>query len=107
MGFNINHAPEPLYDCCDTYDSRLVRRQIFSAWESSCCYCGSPGATTLDHLLPRYRGGISEPNNLAPCCSRCNQEKGSSLLEDWYPGHPGFSEERLDRINLWRSHPWI
>jgi hypothetical protein len=43
-----------------------------------CYYCGRDLGTyqrTIDHLYPRTWGGVSIPNNLVPCCSRCNREK--------------------------------
>lgn len=107
MGFHITHAPEASVDCCATYDRKIARRAIFEAWSDTCIYCGAPSPTTLDHLLPRHRGGISETSNLAPCCSRCNQSKGASLLEDWYPQSQVFSQENFDRIQSWRNQPWI
>lgn len=40
-----------------------------------CAYCGR-GATTIDHVLPRSRGGGDGWENLVACCLRCNNSKG-------------------------------
>lgn len=43
-----------------------------------CCYCGGKLTMqnrTLDHMYPRRWGGISIPENLLPCCKKCNQDK--------------------------------
>ncbi|MCI0612129.1 HNH endonuclease, partial [bacterium] len=37
---------------------------------------------TLDHILPKSRGGVSSWENLAACCSKCNVRKGSRLPEE-------------------------
>lgn len=43
-----------------------------------CFYCGTkltPKTRTMDHMYPRRWGGISIPENLLPCCKKCNQDK--------------------------------
>jgi len=49
-----------------------------------CQYCGptGPKATTIDHVLPRSRGGTSSPNNLVACCFKCNQRKGDKTPDE-------------------------
>ena len=40
-----------------------------------CAYCGGP-ASTIDHVLPRSRGGGNEWTNTVAACGRCNNRKG-------------------------------
>ena len=40
-----------------------------------CGYCGGP-ATTIDHVVPRSRGGGNEWTNTVAACGRCNNRKG-------------------------------
>ena len=50
-----------------------------------CQYCGKPlksQEVTLDHILPKSRGGETIWENLATCCTRCNVKKGSQLPEE-------------------------
>ena len=50
-----------------------------------CQYCGEkPGqlALTVDHVVPRSRGGEHSWTNLATACKRCNQRKGNHLPEE-------------------------
>jgi 5-methylcytosine-specific restriction endonuclease McrA len=50
-----------------------------------CQYCGKPlksQEVTLDHILPKSRGGETIWENLATCCTRCNVRKGSLLPEE-------------------------
>lgn len=51
----------------------------------TCQYCGAtPGRQelTVDHVVPRSRGGRHDWANLATACKRCNQIKGSCLPEE-------------------------
>jgi 5-methylcytosine-specific restriction endonuclease McrA len=50
-----------------------------------CQYCGAtPGRhkLTVDHVVPRSRGGSHDWDNLVTACTRCNQRKGSSTPEE-------------------------
>jgi 5-methylcytosine-specific restriction endonuclease McrA len=42
----------------------------------ACAYCGAP-ASTIDHVLPRSRGGANEWTNTVAACGRCNNRKGN------------------------------
>lgn len=47
-----------------------------------CAYCHQilePEKVSLDHVFPRDYGGISIPNNLKPCCKKCNEAKNNFL----------------------------
>jgi 5-methylcytosine-specific restriction endonuclease McrA len=51
----------------------------------TCQYCGEiPGRTqlTVDHVIPRSRGGKHGWENLVTACKRCNQKKGSSTPDE-------------------------
>lgn len=51
-----------------------------------CPYCQkefSLSKATIDHLIPRSRGGVSEPYNLVWTCKRCNNEKGALTPEEY------------------------
>lgn len=56
--------------CCDTVDAGA--------------YAGSPWAGSVDHVVPKARGGGDEPGNLRLAHRRCNSARGSRLPElDW------------------------
>ncbi len=45
-----------------------------------CQYCGTPLTTetySVDHIVPRSRGGVSEWENMVACCKDCNSKKGN------------------------------
>ena len=46
-----------------------------------CAYCAGH-ATTVDHVLPRSRGGADSWENLVACCVRCNNAKGDRTPEE-------------------------
>ena len=48
----------------------------------SCVYCGQP-ATTVDHVIPKSRGGHNGYSNLVPCCQFCNKEKGNMTYDEY------------------------
>lgn len=61
---------------------RFSRRNIFERDENSCQYCGRKfdrGELTLDHVIPRSRGGSSTWENIVLACVKCNMRKGDRL----------------------------
>ena len=58
----------------------MTRRQMQKA--SHCYYCGSK-PQSLDHYIPRSRGGKTLDNNLVPACLTCNAEKRDMLPEEY------------------------
>ncbi|MFC5928329.1 HNH endonuclease [Cryobacterium melibiosiphilum] len=52
----------------------VSRRGVLRRDEHRCCYCGK-SANTIDHVLPRSRGGRDTWENLVASCLRCNNTK--------------------------------
>ncbi len=84
---------------------RKFRQSIFESWEWKCAYCDKDLDTTsatIDHIVPKFKGGHNVKSNMICSCSKCNRSKGSVLLEDWYnPSNSYYSEERLGKIKHW------
>ena len=84
---------------------RKFRQSIFESWEWKCAYCGKDldiDSATIDHILPKFKGGHNVKSNMLCSCSKCNRSKGSSLLEEWYNTYNlDYTEERLGKINHW------
>jgi 5-methylcytosine-specific restriction endonuclease McrA len=56
---------------------RLTRKEVFARDQQRCQYCGNSGVElTLDHVVPRHRGGTHEWENLVAACRPCNHRKG-------------------------------
>jgi 5-methylcytosine-specific restriction endonuclease McrA len=53
----------------------LSRRAIFARDGGRCAYCRGP-AETIDHVVPRSRGGEHAWDNVVAACARCNHGKG-------------------------------
>ncbi|MEZ4829932.1 MAG: HNH endonuclease [Bacteroidia bacterium] len=60
----------------------LTRENIFRRDGHACVYCGSRKQLTLDHVVPRAKGGRTHWHNLVTACIRCNAEKGDLSLEE-------------------------
>ena len=62
---------------------KLTRREIFARDRHTCQYCGrSANDLTLDHVLPRHRGGRHSWENLVTACKACNHRKGGRTPEE-------------------------
>lgn len=55
---------------------KLTRYEIFSRDHYTCQYCGKPTKQlTIDHVIPRYRGGKQTWDNMISACIPCNRRK--------------------------------
>ena len=79
---------------------KRFRESIYQAWDHKCGYC-EERATSLDHIVPRFKSGCSNRHNLLPACKRCNANKASNDMETWYKQQSFFEEARLDKIKSW------
>ena len=62
---------------------KLSRREVFSRDRHTCQYCGrQTHDLTLDHVMPRHRGGGHTWENLVTACKACNHRKGGKTLEE-------------------------
>jgi 5-methylcytosine-specific restriction endonuclease McrA len=67
------------YDRLPRQRVKFNRRNIFARDSNRCQYCGKRFATTelsLDHVLPRSRGGQATWENIVCACLKCNVRKG-------------------------------
>lgn len=63
----------------------LSRKNILLRDRHTCQFCGRvlpASELTLDHVVPRSRGGRTEWDNLVACCHPCNNLKGDRLPEE-------------------------
>ena len=97
----VEELDEPLHSATDTYpwphvirlvtyvrvpravQRKISRRALFARDGWRCVYCGTAsGRLTLDHVVPRSRGGGSEWENVVTSCAPCNLRKGNRSLEE-------------------------
>lgn len=60
----------------------LTRQNIFKRDHHKCQYCGTSDDLTLDHVVPKSRGGRTSWDNLTTACKRCNSRKGDYTHEE-------------------------
>lgn len=97
----IEELETPLHSATDTYpwphvirlmtyvrvpravQRKISRRALFARDGWRCVYCGtSTGRMTLDHVIPRSKGGESIWENVVTSCATCNHKKGNRTLEE-------------------------
>lgn len=66
--------------------SRIVshkpsKSMIYKRDDNKCQYCRSTRHLTIDHVIPKSKGGDDSWENLCVACSDCNAKKGDKLLE--------------------------
>ena len=65
----------------DTHRRKITRRAVFARDGWTCQYCGVRSNLTVDHVIPRSKGGSSEWDNIVASCAPCNRRKGDMLPE--------------------------
>lgn len=55
----------------------VTRKNIIKRDGYKCQYCGRKESLTIDHVIPKSRGGTDQWDNLVTCCSTCNVTKGN------------------------------
>ncbi len=97
---------------------RLSRREAFYRDRFACQYCGTvTGALTLDHVVPRFRGGAHRWENVVSACIPCNHKKagrtpkeaGMKLLKEPRSPHPNpyYLFQHRQIRDEWRKFiPW-
>ena len=95
------------------------RREIITRDNNTCQYCGKEfpsNKLTLDHLIPKSKGGKNTWENLVTACKKCNQKKGNRTPEESNmplinrPRKPKYSILRSVGKNqiseLWKNYLW-
>ena len=74
---------------------RTLREQVFREYGTACAYCGyEDSVMTVDHIIPRSKGGLNIMEILLPACRKCNYGRGNRDI--------GFFER--DRTQIGRAH---
>lgn len=64
---------------------KLTKRNLHSRDNGQCQYCDkclNLGEATIDHVVPKSKGGTNTWENVVLACAKCNQRKGNKLLEN-------------------------
>ena len=65
----------------------LSRQNVFRRDDHKCVYCRSVHNLTLDHVIPRSKGGPNTWDNLVTCCGDCNVKKGDLDVDVFLEQH--------------------
>lgn len=76
----------------EAHRRKITRRAVFARDGWACQYCGSRANLTVDHVIPRSKGGQSSWENIVASCGPCNRRKG-----DRSPAQAGMQLRRAPR----------
>jgi len=109
----VNYVKLPF---CNGKDIHPTRTLIYKRDDYECQYCDSKNALTIDHVIPRSKGGQDTWENLVACCTTCNLKKGDKNLKETnmilknIPQAP-FSKVILDleksRVQEWKEYIFV
>jgi hypothetical protein len=74
----VNYVIIPFQRMSNMYPTRNL---IYKRDSNKCQYCGSTKSLTIDHVIPKSKGGEDTWENLVVACSPCNVKKGDKFLE--------------------------
>jgi len=67
----------------DVHRRKITRKAVLARDSYTCQYCGRESTgLTVDHVVPRSRGGQSVWDNIVAACAPCNRRKGNRLPEE-------------------------
>ncbi len=95
----------------------ISRKNIIRRDRFRCQYCGGRDGLTVDHVVPKSRGGKDTWENLVAACTRCNNKKGSRtpdeanmplLRKPFRPTHVMFIRDFMGTVNdAWKPYLFI
>jgi 5-methylcytosine-specific restriction endonuclease McrA len=85
---------------------RLTKKEIFRRDDHTCQYCGAKSSRmTIDHIIPKHRGGDHGWDNLVTACDKCNLQKGGRTLNGVHMTLVRMpSEPRASALYLYGAH---
>ena len=93
----------------------LTRKNILKRDGHKCAYCGRGDVTlTIDHIIPKSKGGEDTWENLVAACNKCNNVKGNNTpseagmplkINPYTPNHILFIKNAVNRLdNTWKPY---
>ena len=92
-----------------TRQLRANRNRIYKRDGYECVYCGSSRNLTLDHVIPKSRGGSNSWTNLVTSCQKCNLKKADRTPEEarmklrHAPFAPTLVNENITLSKIWND----
>ncbi len=95
----------------------LTRKNVLRRDGYRCQYCGARERLTIDHVMPRSRGGRDLWENLATACTACNSRKGNRTPDEagmtlarkpFRPSHVMFIRDYVGRLDdSWKPYLFL
>jgi 5-methylcytosine-specific restriction endonuclease McrA len=103
------------YDKPPKHNIKFNRKNILARDNNTCQYCGKryPSSfLSIDHVVPKSRGGVSAWNNVVTACHICNTRKGGKLLSEVKmrlirtPTAPRYNPSIIDKLGQRHYKIW-
>ena len=91
-----------LEDLCPKLRDRRWRKSLHEFTGKRCIYCGE-NSESIDHVLPRSKGGLSITENCVPACLSCNGSKTDNNAFEWYRKQRFYDPRRSMAIRAWNE----
>lgn len=92
----------PYYESLPQNEVIFSRQNLFLRDQFTCQYCGrvlkNPKERTIDHVIPKSRGGKTVWTNVVLCCKKCNLKKGNRTPEE-----AGLKLLKVPRTPRWQA----
>jgi 5-methylcytosine-specific restriction endonuclease McrA len=83
-----------------------LRTRLAEAQNWKCCFCGcymhevhgKRNSVTVEHVIPKSKGGTNEWENLAASCYACNNNRGTKDAEKFRPSPPAEKSNAVVRL---------
>ncbi|MCH8556495.1 MAG: HNH endonuclease [Balneolia bacterium] len=95
----------------------LSRKNVMKRDGMKCQYCKSGRDLTIDHVIPKSRGGADSWENLVTACNKCNNKKGNKtpreanmplLSKPYRPSHIVFLRDYVGSIeDTWKPYLYM
>jgi 5-methylcytosine-specific restriction endonuclease McrA len=89
---------------------KISRHRIYARDNHQCVYCGSKKSLTIDHVIPRSKGGLNTWTNMVTSCFSCNVKKGDRTPEEanmplrFQPKIPSIFSTDLKNSSIWMNY---
>ena len=95
----------------------ISRKNVLRRDRFRCQYCNSRDRLTIDHVMPKSRGGRDTWDNLVTACTRCNTRKGNRTPEEagmpllrkpFRPSHVMFIRDYIGSVDdTWKPYLFL
>jgi 5-methylcytosine-specific restriction endonuclease McrA len=92
---------------CVWRPTRFRKAVLFERDRMTCQYCGvhlRRDSVTIDHVLPKSRGGVTSWENCVTACHKCNKKKADCLPTE--AGMRLLHKPTAPKLRMWNVGTW-